>query len=249
MGYRKLIEGHAAEVDDLFFDIQKAILGVPGHAKFFRDEINQARAKYEEALKGGDESLIGETRQNLAGKLLFEFPTLEHLPSVETVGVLGEFLSDERGYVKMPERPTLDDLTTDVSGSPVFRRAATALGRLPIVNKPVPAKTQFRTPEDVAPWKLWYEQIKAGKRTFRFEGDATEYDLNGPASNEKLQRVERDRKRDDERSAGHRKSSSGLNAEFAVTQISKPSTIAAILAACALVAGAGWYFLRGRKVA
>ena len=226
--------------------LKNALLAIPGHAKFFRDEINQARAKYEEALKGGDESLIGETRQNLAGKLLFEFSTLDHLPSVETVGVLGEFLSDERGYVKMPEHPTLDDLTTDVSGSPVFRRAATALGRLPIVNKPVPAKTQFRTPEDVAPWKLWYEQIKAGKRTFRFEGDATEYDLNGPASKDKLASIQRNDKRDGERAAGQRKMADAAVPSSASTAI-HPLPLPGILAGFILIAAAVCYFLKARK--
>ena len=192
---------------------------------------------------------IGETRQYLAGKLLFDFPTLDYLPSVETVRVLGEFLSDERGYVKMPEHPTLEDLTTDVSGSPVFRRAAASLGKLPIVNKPIPASTQFRTPDDVQPWKQWYEQIKAGNRTFRFEGDPTEYDLNGPASKEKLARIERDRMRDVERLAGRRKSSPASDFVSKALSFSKPSSIAGLIAACALVAGAVWYFIRNRRVA
>ncbi len=228
---------------------QSLLLSIPGHAEFYRDEINQARAKFEEALKGGDETMIGEARQHLAGKLLFEFPTLEHLPSVETVRVLGEFLSDERGYVKMPEHPTLDDLTDDVAGSPVFRRAAAALGKLPIVNKPVPAKTQFRTPDDVLPWKQWYEQIKAGNRTFRFEGDATEYDLDGPASKDKLARVERAMRRDAERAGGQRKSPTGFEGGSPVAVLAKPVSIAAILAGFVLVAGAVLYFLRSRKTA
>ena len=227
--------------------LKNALLAIPGHAAYYRDEINKARAKFEEALQGGDETLIGETRQYLAGKLLFDFPTLDHLPSVETVRVLGEFLSDERGYVKMPEHPTLEDLTTDVSGSPVFRRAAASLGKLPIVNKPRPSSTQFRTPDDVRPWKQWYEQIKAGNRTFRFEGDATEYDLNGPASKDTLVRVARAMKRDAERSSGQRKSSTVAGSDSADAVLTQPVSIAWILTGLALVAGAVWYFLRGRR--
>ena len=247
MGYRKTLSNHGAEVERMYQLIQATLLAIPGHAEYYRDDINKARAKFEEALKGGDETLIGETRQYLAGKLLFDFPTLDHLPSVETVRVLGEFLSDERGYVKMPEHPTLEDLTTDVSGSPVFRRAAASLGKLPIVNKPIPASTQFRTPDDVRPWKQWYEQIKAGNRTFRFEGDATEYDLNGPASKDTLVRVARAMKRDAERTGGQRKSSTVAGSDSAVAVLTQPVSIAWILTGLALVAGAGWYFLRGRR--
>ncbi len=29
-------------------------------------------------------------------------------------------------------------------------------------------------------WKVWYSEIKAGRSTFRFIGDDTEYDLRGP---------------------------------------------------------------------
>ena len=229
--------------------LKNALLAIPGHAAYYRDEINKARAKFEEALQGGDETLIGETRQYLAGKLLFDFPTLDHLPSVETVRILGEFLSDERGYVKMPEHPTLEDLTTDVSGSPVFRRAAASLGKLPILNKPLPASTQFRTPDDVKPWKQWYEQIKAGNRTFRFEGDPTEYDLNGPAPKAKLDRIERDRIRDAERLAGRRKASPASGFVSQAQNLSKPSSIAGLLAAAGICAAALWYFLRGKRVA
>lgn len=249
MGYRKTLSNHGAEVERMYQLIQATLLAIPGHAEYYRDDINKARAKFEEALKGGDETLIGETRQYLAGKLLFDFPTLDHLPSVETVRVLGEFLSDERGYVKMPEHPTLEDLTTDVSGSPVFRRAAASLGKLPIVNKPIPASTQFRTPDDVRPWKQWYEQIKAGNRTFRFEGDATEYDLNGPASKDTLVRIERDRMRDAERLAGRRKASPDTGFVSQALNLSKPSSIAGLLAAAGLCAAALWYFLTGERVA
>ena len=123
--------------------------------------------------------------------------------------------------------------------------ARVALQKFPLLNKPFKDPiTQSNRADAQAAWQLWYEQVKSGKRTFRFEGDPTEYDLNGPASKDKLQRVERDRKRDDERSAGRKKSSSGSEATSQATDATKPLAIAGLIAACVLIAVAVGYFVR-----
>lgn len=33
---------------------------------------------------------------------------------------------------------------------------------------------------NIEPWRLWYAQVKAGTRTFRFKDDPQEYNLDGP---------------------------------------------------------------------
>ena len=248
MAYRKTQESQSEEVDELYEKIQTTLLAIPGHAEHYRDRINEARVKLEVAKKTGKPSEIEFYQNKLSNEFSYQFPTLLNLPSPETVRVLGEFLFDERGFVAPPPEPSdFEQLVQADIDSPVFRRAATVLGKLPLLNKPVPAKTRYETPEDVLPWRQWYEEIKAGKRTFRFEGDPTEYDLNGPASKELIQRVERDRKRDDERAAGHRKSATAPESENAMTQDSKPSSIAWLVAAIGLCGAAVWYFLKGRE--
>ncbi len=36
--------------------------------------------------------------------------------------------------------------------------------------------------EDIELWRIWYEQVKAGNRTFQFEGDPKHYNLEGPVA-------------------------------------------------------------------
>jgi hypothetical protein len=55
--------------------------------------------------------------------------------------------------------------------------AARTLWSLPLTFKPT---GKVYTPEEMLTWRLWYEQVKAGNRTFRFEGDPQEYNLQGP---------------------------------------------------------------------
>ena len=124
------------------------------------------------------------------------------------------------------------------------------LTKFPIRDKPFKLPLTMENVADAqAAWQLWYEQIKSGKRTFRFEGDPTEYDLKGPAPGQKLAHISRDRKRDAERQAGHeRTAGSSVVAESAATTASSRSMPAALLiAGMVLLVSLGWYFLKGRS--
>ncbi len=57
--------------------------------------------------------------------------------------------------------------------------AAQALANL-IESPPLQKDPEGYFESDVHPWQLWYEQVKAGTRTFRFKGDPQEYSLAGP---------------------------------------------------------------------
>ncbi len=52
------------------------------------------------------------------------------------------------------------------------RIAMLTFTKLPLVSKPV--GTGGDAEHDLSSWRQWYEQVKAGKRTFRFVGDPTE---------------------------------------------------------------------------
>ena len=237
------------EAKDLLYQAKDQLLAIPGHAEYYRDEILAARLEYEAAKAGSNTDKSSWLRSELSHVQANGFRTMAYLPSVETVRVLGEFLADERGYTKVPPNPTIDDLEATGLEQPNCKGAAKAFVSLPIVSKPLVKNWTSVSFDDVPLWRTWYEQIKAGKRTFRFEGDSTEYDLSGPASNEKLSRIERDRMRDAERLAGRRKSSPASDFVSKALSFSKPSSIAGLIAACALVAGAVWYFMKHRRVA
>ncbi len=244
LNYRDCPEKHK-----IIKQLQRSLITIPGHAEYYRDSINSTRSELEKALEVGELNAIGSIRGTLSNKVMYGFQTLTHLPSPETVGVLGEFLFDERGFVDISVLPPSEqNLYLGIKDSPVFAHAARTLDALPIVAKPVGPGTRYRTPGDTEPWRQWYRQIKDGKRTFRFEGDPVEYDLNGPAPGQKVDRIARDTKRERERTAG-RKDTGPRGGQPMVSSVETPSKSvpAALIAAGALALGTlVWYVSRTR---
>lgn len=229
---------------ELYLKCQAALLAIPGHAEYHLKRINFARGKGEavEELRPGHgfDSILSDS--DFAD--ISSFETLIRLPSPETVSVMGQFLNDAE---KTSERLMFRHFPGATGPLPYGHLAAVALGEM-IENPPVAMGTDFVYSRDIDFWRLWFEEVKVGSRPFRFKGDRREYTLAGiqlPTAS--LQRIERDTRRNEERLAGLRRSSSVFDSKSLITQISKPSSIAAILAACALVAAAVWHFLRGRR--
>ena len=216
----------------VFRAAQAALLTIPGHAEYYRDKILNTREAVKEELKGIDtERRLGSLTHysykfsDFNNERMYGLQTLEHLPSAETVRVLGELLSDE--WVS-PIPIQGEKLDTPLCGS-----AVVVLERLPIANKPIKNPRDVPDAEKLESWRRWFQQIKDGKRTFRFEGDATEYDLNGPATEKKSLAV----KRDGERTARH-----GKSMEDPLLAPSKAPFIASVLAAGTVIAALVWHF-------
>jgi hypothetical protein len=237
MAFRKEFGDRDPRTDLLYSEIQAALLAIPGHAEYYRDRILHAQERYKNP--GG-----GTTWSDYHKELGNGFQILPHLHSPEGVRVLGELFSNE--WVP------LDNETAVASEKfvPLSVSARVTLQKFPLLNKPFKEPiTQGNRADAQAAWQLWYEQIKSGKRTFRFEGDPTEYDLNGPAPGQKLAHISRDRKRDAERTAGHGKTS-GPSAVAEPATASKPSQsmpLGLLIAGMVLLVSLGWYFLRGRS--
>ncbi len=142
--------------------LKDTILTIPGHATWHGEQIKQLTDAEIEGRPTGKHSL----------QRWWYYETLQQLPSPETVKVLGEFLFDERDPWK--------HLPTDDGGRwhPNSLYAVRALNKLGIRNAPV--KREHWDPADLRTWQLWYEQIRAGTRTFSFEGDDAIYSLSGP---------------------------------------------------------------------
>ena len=244
----------------VFYAAQSALLSVPGHAKYYQDKLESMRA---EVLANSVKSSEEIERMRLSGKVVefgdydnfrqTVFPILALLPSSETVAVLGHFLNDPESRDGRYLTGELIPRNDNIPFPPNCGAAYIAITNLGIEKPPGGAKPSRRwydyDLDEVDAWKDWWNQIKSGKRTYRFSGSPIEYGPDGPASSEVIQRAQRNMKRDEERAAGHKKSSSMIEPASVITQIRKPSSIAAILAACALVAGVVWYFIRARKAA
>jgi hypothetical protein len=179
---------------DIYLSSQAALLSIPGHAEYYRDRINEARLRFEAADKSGDEHITDRaaTKHELSNEQMYGFQTLSQLPSVETVKVLGEFLFDERGRMTVPpdQKGKEYALHERWLQEPNSDHAAFALQQLPLKTKPHGGDPGWYA-EDIRPWLLWYEQIKAGNRTFSFEGDPTEYNLSGPVKTPKTPEASR----------------------------------------------------------
>ena len=165
--------------------------------------------------------------------------------------VLGHFLND-------PESRDGRDLTGEVIKfsdyqhyPPNCAAAYIAIANLGIEKPPGGEKPDRNAYDynlaELDAWKNWWNQVKDGRRTYRFIGSPIEYGPDGPASVEVIQRAQRNMKRDEERVAGHKKSFFVGEPASVIAQIRKPSSIIAIFIAFALIAGAAWYFLICRK--
>jgi hypothetical protein len=228
--------------DPYFEKIQAPLLPYLGRAEYVANEIQISRTKViGSKAREGDEFKFEDYGASYEETCSAVTRILGNLPSAETVYMLGELLH----YFELKGPQITEGHVPDAVGQPSNPNLAADALKTLIEKPPVPQDRNWQTKEDIEAWKLWYEQIKSGNRTFRFKGDPKDYDLTGPVSNDKLQRVERDRKRDDERNAGQKKSSTPVGTQ---TIAARTYAIAGLVTTLALVASALWYFLRGRRL-
>lgn len=146
-----------------------ALISFPDHVEYFRKSLEAAIA-LELAEAGGAPRTISDDfeRPHL-------FQIMEELRSPNIVGLLGEMLEDERN-------PWKDTPRSDV-GFPATNAtyATQALTHLGIDGLPeISLKGMQNRAAAKEQWKLWFAQVKAGTRTFRFKDDPQEYNLQGP---------------------------------------------------------------------
>lgn len=158
---RKL-EGVRLEV---YLRAQKALLAIPGHAEYFERRL---RGPYEE-FKGPPTELYTNAGGRYLDELRYGFKTLAHLPSPETVRVVGELLSEEW------EAPIGKRYGNHVISS-LATHGALTLNKLPLVDPPSSStNTTLTGKEQIPDWQLWYAERKSGLKTFAFKGEPKEY--------------------------------------------------------------------------
>jgi hypothetical protein len=162
--------------EDVHLVLKAKLLSIPGHAEHFRDRINSSREEMEAVRDSPNPSgILGGAIVKMNREQSWGFQTLRDLPSPETVRVLGDFLSDDRGAELSEER------RQETGETPNSRYAVSALSKLGIANPPTPPVRHTGDVTDgMESWRQWYSEIESGRRTVRFIGDDTEYDLRGP---------------------------------------------------------------------
>jgi hypothetical protein len=239
------------ERDEITTALQKALISTPEHAKYFIDKIEESwtsNAERVRTLESQPEWLAAmeEVEQAeeisldmfyLLGRMWGDYEKvcvenlgmLGHIPSTESVRALGHYLQkrEEPGIkTHSPDTsmPAAESLTELISDGPMQKWQASF--------------------QDVPKWRKWFDEVKAGKRNFRFKGDPTEYDLDGPASKDKLSRVATATRRDAERAETGRESRAVADGNSSATIFTSPVLNLGVFAGLALVAGVIWYFMR-----
>lgn len=169
MGHRRTYEGYSEEVDSIYTKLQSEFLSIPGHAQYFADEIKQEQAKVATYPANTGPRVSYDSNRQIA------FETLAHIPSPETVKVLGEFLSDERDRHEMTPEETAGQscLSGGSTGNSTY--ATKALEKSALRGKPYRPGSVLENDVAKAAWRKWWEGIKAGRETFSFSGQIVEY--------------------------------------------------------------------------
>lgn len=172
----------------VYQEAQSKLITIPGHATYYRDKINELR------------------EQLLAGKLSLEdwdekkspyFRVLGHLPSEEAVEVLCGFAGDDFATGGFEDRKNahipgmkewrFSDYDVDFT---VCLPAIKALRSLQIDN--APSVEGIDAEKYALVWRQWWQEVKTGKRKYRFKGSDVWHPVNAPPGAErKIRRPDR----------------------------------------------------------
>jgi hypothetical protein len=149
-------------------DIRSELCQMPGHASYFSEAIEAERKR----IDGLGVNYGPRVDYDFNRRLAFE--TLSHLPSPEAIGVLGSYLSDERDFHEIKLSAETDEC---VSGGSTGNstHAIKALENSDLRDKPYQEGSIVDRGAVKAAWIAWWDEIKSGRRTFSFKGQAVEY--------------------------------------------------------------------------
>lgn len=176
-----------AEADAIHVELRACLIKLGGCGDYYRDKINRAWDDLEMETEPGRPKESGPLKVEFTNCQREGFETLALLPAPSTVGVLGEFLFDDRGRLERLPSETESQRNerqyqSTINSSSTY--ALSAIAKLPIVDPPVPRRVGNAAfyDQDIEAWRTWFKEVKAGVRTFSFEGDPREYNLRGPAN-------------------------------------------------------------------
>ncbi|MBC8127869.1 MAG: hypothetical protein H8M99_12080 [Gloeobacteraceae cyanobacterium ES-bin-144] len=249
INYRSKMDGHTPEIDGLHNQIQREVTTISGHTKYFTDKIDAAKKLNEERIstieltpgweKQPEDSEIYlvnarkwfELWGGYSQALSENIGMLGLIPSTESVRALGIYLlASEDPNIKYPP-PT---------GS------YEAAGKLTDLIADGPMQTWLGSYSDITKWQKWFDEVQAGKRTFRFVGSDVEYTLDGPADTKTLERI-RNKDSSGQRSSGRREPADTTKVPNE-TNKRDPFFYGVILAAAMLCVASIAFFLKRRSI-
>jgi len=160
---------------------------------------------------------------------------LQYLPSAESVAALAYFLDDPEGR---DGKTILGDIPeASIQSRSISGQVASMLDQIGI-EKPPTANAPKSGWERVDAWKDWWNEVKAGKRTYRFKGSPIEYGPDGPVAAQAVMRPERN----------STKTTATQPESAEIVQNSKPEKIYWMVGgSILLILIAGWRALAGRR--
>jgi hypothetical protein len=206
---------------------RRKLLTDPGYIAHYKIGLERAiQAEFDEARDAASAIRVNPTRGEI-------YLALAQLPSPQVVGLLGELLYDERD-------PWKDEPSSDYDRPcPNSIYAIKTLNRIGLDGvQIIELKTTRENEAALHQWKLWYEQVKAGTRTFRFMGDPQEYRLADPVS-KAVERVVSSPKSND----------ASLPSQVTAAAPSKPPVIPLVGAMILLAAAIGFTMKKKRSSA
>lgn len=176
---------------------QQKLLSIPGHAKYFTDPIEEAYESDAKSLRIAQaqpewQALMGKIENTDEGaEVMFNLNShlwgdyrdissknlsmLGHIPSTESVRALGH-------YLRKRDEPEIKKYNSPETGFSAAKSLTEMVSDGPI-------QIWIASWEDVPRWEKWFDEVKAGKRTFRFVGSDVDYTLDGPANAATLKRI------------------------------------------------------------
>jgi hypothetical protein len=211
----------------VFHAARIALLSLPEHAAYFGRALDRAiKSEIDEVRDANASIRVRPNRDEI-------YETLVQLPSPQIVELLGELLEDERDPWK--GQPA-SDYTRPLRNSFLAAQTLNRIGieGVPLI-EPIKDDRDFEAARDQ--WKLWFAQVKAGNRTFRFKGDPQEYNLHGPVAAVPAVKL-----------AQQGSSSPGVSSANEVSDWIPSSWIPLVIATLVLIAALGSW-LQSRRVA
>jgi hypothetical protein len=153
----------------VFLNTQAALLSLSGHSQYFADQVAAARESTKDFVADCDYHITCETLRD----------TLCHLPSPETVQVLGEMLESMED---IPTRDQIVELRKAVFKGADFKwfypsgLAGQTLLDLGIRGFPSGSgRDGGFSRADVSSMRFWWEEIESGIKSLSFKGQDVEY--------------------------------------------------------------------------
>ncbi len=246
-----------AERIEIYEVAQEKMGSIPSHTNYFTDKIekswktNAERVRKWESLPEWQAAMNkippnGEgsmSRFNLLNSMWEDYDEvcsenlgmLGHIPSKESVLALGRYLQkrDEPGIIQHSRETAFvaaKSLTELISDGPI--------------------QTWQADGEDIPKWQQWFDEVKAGKRIFRFVGSDVDYTLDGPADARTLERIRNKNSSNSSRPhpSGRREHAIASEKEVGLNKMG-PVLRGGLIAAILLCSAALAFFLKCRNVA